>query len=134
MLPSSNFTITLNKSKDYLCCAVSIHVLAIIVLFRSSLPLLLIISMTLVLIILLFLVCCSKSPLPRYHKLSYHPRYWLLHQVNGQQVKYEHASIGFDGGLFILLTLTHSNSRKNLVIFKDQMTTEQYRILMLSSI
>ena len=133
MLPSSDFTITLNKSKDYLRCAVCIHVLAMIVLLRSALPPLIIYSLLLVLIITLVHIIRSKVPLPRYQKLSYHPGYWLLHEVGGKQTKYERAAVGFDGGLFVLLTLTGINLQKKLVIFKDQITIEQYRVIKLSS-
>lgn len=134
MSPSSDFTIALNKSNDYLRCAVSIHVLAIIVLVRSALPFVLIFTLLWVLIIFLVAIIRNNAPLPRYHKLSYHPGYWLLHEMNGRQIKYEKASVGFNGGLFFLLTLTSVSLRKNLVVFKDQITTEQYRILQLSSV
>lgn len=71
----------------------------------------------------------SKLPLPQYQKLSYHLGYWLLHKTNGRQIKYEHASIGFEGGIFVLVNLTGISPQKTLVVFKDQMTVEQYRIL-----
>ena len=134
LLPLSGFTITLNKSRDYVRCAVLIHVLAVIVLIRSALPLLMIFMLFLVLIIFFIFIIYSKSPISTYHKLSYHPGYWLLHEVNGNHIKFEHASIGFEGGVFLLLTLTGISPRKNLVIFKDQISTEEYRILKLSSI
>lgn len=133
MLPLSNFTIVLNQSKDYLRCSLFIHVLAMIVLLRSALSPLMISAFLLVLVIFLVQIIRSKVPLPKYQKLSYHPGYWLLHEVSGKQTKYEQAAIGFDGGVFLLLTLSGINPRKNLVIFKDQITMEQYRILKLSS-
>lgn len=71
----------------------------------------------------------SKLPLPNHKKLSYHPSYWLLHKADGLQIKYERVSIIFEGGIFILLCLTGISPRKTLVIFKDQITVAQYRIL-----
>ncbi len=131
MLLSSDFTITLSKSNDYLRCALLIQILALIALVSSALPRLIIIVLVLVLAFFMIDIYRSKVPLPNYQKLSYHPGYWLLHQMNGHPIKYEQASIGFDGGLFILLTLTGKNRKKNLVIFNDQMTTAQNRLLKL---
>ena len=71
----------------------------------------------------------NKLPMSHYQKLSYHPGYWILHEVNGRQIKYERASISFEGGIFVLLSLSGISSRKTLVIFKDQITTAQYRVL-----
>ena len=106
-----------------------LHILSMIVLIRSALPTLVIIPFLLILIILMVKLGRSKDPLPLYFKLSYHQEHWLLHEVNGQKIKYKKASIGFDGGLYILLRLTAGTSTKTLIIFKDQMTTAQYRVL-----
>lgn len=75
----------------------------------------------------------SQTPLPGYDKITYHPGFWLLHKTNGEQIKFEHASVSFEGGLFILLRLTGISRQKNMVIFKDQVTTDQYRVLKLTS-
>ena len=107
--------------------------LAIVVLLRSALPLTMVIACVIVLILFILRIAHSRIPLPRYHKLSYHPGYWLLHEMNGSQTKYEQVFIGFEGGLFILLTLTGINPRKKLVIFHDQMSVAQYRVLKLTA-
>ena len=73
----------------------------------------------------------SKRPMPAYLKLTYHPSYWMLHKSKGQLLKYERASIGFDGGIFFYLNLTGINPRKNLIIFKDQIDVAQFRVLKL---
>ena len=128
MLPSSDFTITLNKSTDYLRVALIIHGLAIIILLNSALPSLVLFPS--VLALLLFLLrSISRPPLPLYGRLSYHAGSWLLHRVNGQYTQYKRATIDFDGGLFILLTLSDSSPTKKLVIFNDQITEAQYRVL-----
>ena len=129
LLALSGFTINLKKSNDYVRCALLLHGVAILVLLRSGLSWVAIIPLLMVLMGTLAPILRSKRPLPRYEKLSYHPGYWLLHEVNGSQMKYEHASIGFEGGIFILLTLANNNSKKVLTLFNDQITTEQYRTL-----
>ena len=133
MLPSSDFTITLNKSMDYLRIALIVHGLAFIVLLNSALPLLMLFPSMLILFFLLVRSIHNKTPLPIYCKLSYHPGYWLLHRSNGQYTKHERATIHFDGGLFILLGLSGISPAKTLVVFKDQMTVAQYRVLKLIS-
>ncbi len=134
MLPSSNFTIIFNASKDYLRSAVLLHVLATMVLLNSALSSWLSIPLTLALTHMLLRIMRSKTPLPMYHKLTYHPGYWLLHRVNGQPIKYERATISFDCGLFILLRLAGMSPSKTVVIFNDQMTSTQYRVLKLALI
>lgn len=64
-----------------------------------------------------------------YHQLSYHTHYWLLHSIDGLETRFENARISFDGGLFIVLTLTNEMLSKNLIIFVDQLSLAQYRIL-----
>lgn len=129
MLPLSNVTITLNKSKDYLKCTCLLHLLTLIVLMRSGLPLALKSFFGILVIVFFIKIFRAKLPLPNYQQLTYHRGYWLLHETVGQQIKYERAEIGFEGGIFILLKLTGISPRKTLVIFKDQITVEQYRIL-----
>ncbi len=80
-------------------------------------------------IVFLINIFRAKLPLPNYQKLTYHSGYWLLHEATGQQIKYERAEISFEGGIFILLKLTGISPGKTLVIFKDQITVAQYRIL-----
>ena len=133
MLPSSDFTILFSRSKDYLRCAFLIHVLAIIVLIHSSISPL--ISIPLIVFLVLSMIKISRSgiPLPDYHKITYHPGYWLLHNASGKRMKFERASISFDGGLFLLLRLTGIYRQKTIVIFNDQISTDQYRVLKLVS-
>jgi hypothetical protein len=96
---------------------------------RSGLPLALKSFFGILVIVFFIKIFRAKLPLPNYQKLTYHPGFWLLHETTGQQIKYERVAIDFEGGIFILLKLTGISSRKTLVIFKDQITVEQYRIL-----
>ena len=86
-------------------------------------------SLFIVLAVSLTSIVRSKVPVAAYNQLSYRTNYWLLHDVHGQEIKYEQAYISFDAGIFILLTLTNDDSRKKLVIFVDQLSTSEYRAL-----
>ncbi len=129
MLHLSSFTITLGKSNDYLRVVCLIHVFGLVVLFNSALPWPIMMGMLLVLITSGVHQVVSKVPVPAFSKLSYHTHYWLLHPLQGVGVRYEQMRIAFDGGLFLLLTLTNEGSHKKIVIFNDQLTDDQRRAL-----
>jgi len=111
--------------------AILVHVLAGIALLQSSLPVLVILGLELGLLVILYNIIRSPSPMPDYRKVTYHIGYWLLHMTDERQIKYERAYISFDGGFFILLTVTGGAPRKNIVVFNDQITTSQYRVMKL---
>lgn len=129
MLPLSNITITLSRSNDYLRYSLLLHLLTLIVLVRAGLPFALKVLLGCLLIFFFLKSIRSKLPSPNYQKLTSHPGYWLLHDKTGCQIRYEQASISFEGGLFILLKLTGISPAKTIVIFNDQITIAQYRLL-----
>ena len=129
MLALSGFTITFSQSNDYFRGAFVLHVLALIVVLRSALPFLPMLIFFFLMIVFFIDILRNKTPMPKLHKLSYHLNYWLLHEQSGLQHKYDNASIAFDGGVFLLLKMTAVHSNKTLVIFYDQITSEQYRRL-----
>ena len=133
MLPSSNFTIIFKESEDYWRSTVLIHIVAAIIVCRSSLPLFIIVTSLLILIFFSLNIYFSKMPSPCYEKICYHPGYWLLYEYCGNHIKYERVVISFDGGLFIILKLSGISPLKNLVIFSDQITEDQYRMLKISA-
>lgn len=63
---------------------------------------------------------------PRLYELYLNKNYLLFNNIN-----YEHAFIGFDGGVFILLNLSNADTKKTLLIFKDQLSNAEYRMLRL---
>ncbi len=56
---------------------------------------------------------------------------WFLKDKHGHDMKFTQAAIRFDGGLFIFLILSNPSSSKKLVIFKDQIKSEDQRRLTL---
>jgi len=131
LLPISDFTIKLNSSKDYFKLAILLHLFALIVLFNSSFPLLLLIAGIVTLIFSITNIYICKTPLPKYIKLTYQERHWLIYKKNCEPIKYESATISFNGGIFIILNLTGISKSKKIVIFIDQLTKEQLRKLRL---
>lgn len=129
MLPISNFTIRLDASKDYVRIAILLHLLTCIILVRSDLPWPVIMILGSVLMAILLAIIYTKNPLSNYRQLTYHPGYWLLEDRSGHEVAYDKARIHFHGGFYIILRLTGKTTDKKLIIFKDQLTHEQYRCL-----
>ena len=131
MLASSNIIITFGKSKDFLRSALVLHVFAVIVLLKSSWPMMLKTGVCFGLIVLFIHILRIRRPYSSDYQLSHHKGYWLLHDQNQQASKYENAVISFEGGIFFLLTLTGFSPKKTLLIFYDQISSADHRALML---
>ena len=71
----------------------------------------------------------KPNPLRLYSQLTGHKTYWVLHLWSGGTIQYEKVRICFDGGLFIVLQLSADGLKKKLLIFKDQLSTSQHRLL-----
>lgn len=129
MLPSSNFSITFNKSNDFLKCMTLIHLSAATLVLLSNFSGLCM-ALLLSLLMLSFLQAHrNPKPHPNVHQLSCHARCWRLDTLDGQQEEYNTAHINFEGGIFILLRLVNEHSKRIIVLFKDQLTPSQYHVL-----
>lgn len=106
-----------------------IHLFAAFVLLQSSLPIVLMAVLLIVLLAGMMRIIRSDGHLPLHSKLTHQTTYWLLHGRHGEETRYEQARICFDGGLFILLQLSADGVDKKLLIFKDQLTHSQIRML-----
>ncbi len=129
VLPLSNLTIKFNQSKDYPRLAWGIHLVAIITLYCVHCSAAYWIVACCLLSWPMMTIICSKMPHPELHALSYHRQFWLLHGVNDQTMKYEKMQIRFDTGFFLLMVLYGINRRRHVVIFRDQITQDECRML-----
>jgi hypothetical protein len=125
LLPLSEQTIVFNQSSDYRRCIIVVYLFAAIALVYSSLPWLISIPLTVLLIIRMQQALLAKSAS---QKLVGYPDHWLFY--NEQEIlKYKEISIKFNGGFFTLLQLKGFNPKKTLLIFNDQITLAQHRLL-----
>ena len=129
MLPLSYLTFTFGKSKDFVKLAGVLHAFGAYVLFQSSLPFVIITGMTIVLLISIGRIARHPVPVPAFASISHHNDHWQLLGSLGQIHRYAHVCIRFDAGLFILLRLSNADACQTLVVFRDQLTTVQYRAL-----
>ncbi len=129
MLHLSNVAITFGKSNDFVKLAGLLHVFGAYVLYQSSLPQVLLTGMALIGVVSIGRILRNPTPVPAFVSLSHHNDHWRLLGSYHQETRYEHVCIGFDAGLFMLLTLTDASTCKKLVVFRDQLTRSQYRAL-----
>ena len=72
-----------------------------------------------------------KNPRPesRYSSLEYLNKKWFLIQKNGRSQLFTQHRVLIEAGLFFILHLSSDDSRKTLVIFFDQILSDNYRAL-----
>jgi hypothetical protein len=129
LLNLSNVEIVFCKSKYYVRIAGLIHIFAAVVLLHSSLSMILMYGLFFVLFINIVQIVRKPNPLHLYSQLTGHKTHWILHRWSGDTIRYEKVRICFDGGLFIVLQLSADGLKKKLLIFKDQLSTSQHRML-----
>ena len=129
MLPLSDFSITFNKSNDFLRCILLVHIAAGSLLLLSALHPLVITFFLILLSASLLYTGQNTTPQPHCKKLTCHQKFWLLDYHDGHQIEVATVHINFDGGFFLLLLLVGKHSKKRLIVFNDQLTQIQHRTL-----
>lgn len=129
MLNLSNCTITLGRSASYIRLAILIHLGAAILLLGSAFILFL--KWVLLLLLLLQMLHILNNPIPHanYLKLIYKGGCWFLICKEGESLLYEKARVLIHVGLFILVELRTETRRQVMIVFMDQMTINEYRVL-----
>ncbi|MDP3561476.1 MAG: hypothetical protein Q8R83_04775 [Legionellaceae bacterium] len=69
-------------------------------------------------------------PHPTIQTLTYNKQHWFLQFTNQDEaIKYSQLHIRVDAGFFMLITLSGINLHKSLVIFHDQLSIDEWRML-----
>lgn len=129
MLPLSDLTIVFKKSNDFLRCSLLIHALALFVLYYSGLPVYWFIGALVFFYWPLKAIMINRRPHPQIHGLSYHRQHWLLHTTSGETLNYQSMQIKLDTGFFLLISLCGLKRTKSMIIFHDQLTRDECRML-----
>lgn len=129
MLPISGFTIKLRQSNDYLKSAVLLYGLATFLILRSSLPWLMILPACIILSVVLIRIVHNQLPLREEYQLFYKGVFWYLQKAGAEPHPYERLTFNFDGGIFFAIQLYGFSQTRQLVIFNDQITQKEYRML-----
>lgn len=110
-------------------CLIVLHVAASAMVLQASFHIFITLLLLIVLSVSMKQTYKNRETITTYTKLSAHHQYWLLHDINGQQLKYDTVRINFDGGFFLLLLLIDKERKKRIVLFNDQLTTSDRRFL-----
>ena len=102
----------------------------VFVLYSLSTPGIITSSIILCLIYNFWFVLRNPFPEKKYISLSFNKNQWKLLQNNAQELSYERVNIRVDTGFFMLLVFSGEGVRKkSLVVFYDQLTRLQLRLL-----
>lgn len=135
MLLSSELTIKFRPSRDYVRLAVILYIMAAIVSLYSGLSFKILFFILPGLSFFLVRNLWVRKPESNYSALIYGTnKNWFLQGRNGHKTKYDLGAVYFDGGAFILFRLKNNFSSKTIVIFRDQLTSAQYRIIKLAKL
>lgn len=129
MLPISEIKIRLKPSLDELRLRFLAHGLAIYILSRSSLPFLVIIALACCMVISFGHDIWRWSSRRTESSLDYKKNVWFFCPANSVQKQYTNLQIRFDTGFFMLVVLKSKTEKKNLLIFRDQITVHELRKL-----
>ncbi|KTD21156.1 hypothetical protein [Legionella londiniensis] len=125
----SNFTITLDRSWDFLKLSALIHLFAGILIYRSSFAITAIALLIFILTIHFFYLLYHEYSGKNLCQIHYYGKKWHLLNRNHKSVQFERMDIVFHGGLFRVIELSGLNQKKRLVIFNDQVAPHQLKKL-----
>ncbi len=130
----SSLTLKLCKSSDYMWLGLFIHASALGAMYRVHYSWASIILALVLLSLPMLKIIRYKMPHPDLLALSYHRRNdskidWLLQSTNGNHTQYEQMKILLSTGFFILIALRSKHHKRTLVIFNDQITSDELRML-----
>ena len=124
-----NYTVAFGKSIDYLRLMAVIHGIAVFMLLTSGIGVVGKLFGVSILLLQCFFIWSNPTPEPRYLQLEYLNKKWFLLQKNGNTQLFTQHRVLIECGLFFILHLSSEKSRKTLVIFFDQILSDDYRAL-----
>ena len=129
MLNTLSCKISLDRSPCYAKIALLIFLFSLVLLFNSSFIWPLKAFLAALLSLQLMATIIKPIPHPKYKLISQDKRGWLLHSINGKEMIFNKVRIIIDTGLFFLLELSTEEKSQILVIFLDQISEDNYRLL-----
>jgi len=129
LLPISEIKIILKPSLDALRLRFLTHGLAIYVISSSSLPASIVLALSGWMVISFVGAVLNWSARKTEQHLDYQHSSWWLSLVGGQPTQYQHLQIRVDTGFCMLIVLTSNTHKKKILIFRDQLTQNELRML-----
>lgn len=139
MLNLSGKSIPLIKSTHFIRLTLVLHSFAIFMVWCTSLTIYLKASIAFYLAYRLYDIL-FKPKVAQYlpfEKIDFQAKKWIVHNKEGSALVYDKIAVILEAGVFFLLELSNTQdssnriTRKVVMIFFDQITKEDYRILRL---
>lgn len=131
MLSLSKCNITLSKSTLYLRLISLIYGFTALMLINSQLNWLVKSIFLIYLLCHLFTIIYNPKPHANLKELNFLQDKWRLVNAENETSYYKAQRVMLNTGLFFLLELSNESERKVVIIFSDQITSEDYRLLRL---
>ncbi|ARB91352.1 hypothetical protein A6J40_03725 [Legionella longbeachae] len=117
------------ESKTYLRLVLIIYLFTVILILYSSIYLFLKFVLIGYIAFLLRLDWINRKPSVEIKKIQLINNQWVLDFRDGKRENYLQATILINNVLFSLIQLTHSQRKKCIILFHDQLTATQLRFL-----
>ena len=124
-----NYTVVFTKSTDYLRLMGVLYLLAELMLLNCGLSLIVKLLGSVVLLVQGLMIWKNPTPQPHHVTLEYLNKKWFLRHQDGYTQIFTQHRVLIEAGLFFMLHLSSEDTRKNVVIFFDQISPDDYRAL-----
>ncbi|HHF7365529.1 TPA: hypothetical protein ACPSKY_000625 [Legionella bozemanae] len=129
MSPLSEIVIEPGKSKTYFRLILVTYLITAILIFYSSIALFIKLILLGFVFILLKIDWTNQSPCSSVKKIQFMNNAWVLEADPDNKVTYNQAVILIHNPLFQLIEFTNPSQKKRIVLFLDQITNYQLRLL-----
>ncbi|WP_412756053.1 hypothetical protein [Legionella bozemanae] len=129
MSPLSEIVIEPGKSKTYFRLILVTYLITAILIFYSSIALFIKLILLGFVFILLKIDWTNQSPCSSVKKIQFMNNAWVLEADQDNKVTYNQAVILIHNPLFQLIEFTNPSQKKRVVLFLDQITNYQLRLL-----
>lgn len=127
--PLSEIVIEPGKSKTYFRLILVAYLITAILIFYSSIALFIKLILLGFVFILLKIDWTNQSPCSSVKKIQFMNNAWVLEADPDNKVTYNQAVILIHNPLFQLIEFTNPSQKKRIVLFLDQITNYQLRLL-----
>ncbi|MCE0723664.1 hypothetical protein [Legionella resiliens] len=129
MSPLSEIVIKPGKSKTYLRLILVIYLITVILILYSSISLFIKPILLGFIFLLLKIDWTNQSPCPSIKKIQFIGNAWILEISQDKKETYTQAVILIHNPLFQLIEFASPSQKKHIVLFLDQITSYQLRLL-----
>jgi len=129
LLNISGGTLRLAKSRQFIRLLIAINCFAFWMMYQSGFPVIIKAGLAAILLLQSFRLLRDQSLAIGERQLIRQNDQWLLDGKSGIEGPFDKHGVVLEAGLFFLLRLSSDDKKRLLVIFFDQVDTDDYRTL-----